>query len=138
MKGGFHGTLGTPPVFATDTHTHIHTHIHTHTEAGLDYTVINDTSCSLSDSLPRCCINITVLQDTLVELKEYFRVTVRLNSSDPIVLLGRSVATVALTDSSCECLHDYSALSSYLNYPQLSPYPWSSLPTLRWLVLMAQ
>ena len=127
---------------AADSHhppQYTHTHTHIHLEPGLDYTIINNPSCFLSESLPRCCVNITVLQDSIRESTERFTVELQLNSTNPDVVLGVSMARVNLADSNSEYLVVNKQLCGtvIISCPQLSPYPWSSLPTL-WLRLTTQ
>ena len=69
--------------------------------AGMDF---NDTSVQLTFTPPNLtmedrvqCVNISILDDTEIEVVEYFRVL--LSTSDPDVILNTSTARVAIQDT---------------------------------------
>ena len=63
---------------------------------GVDFENVS-TILTLSDQVSRQCVNVSIAMDGLTEPEESFNVV--LETSDPAVVLGTSMAQVVITDS---------------------------------------
>ena len=76
---------------------------HPLTEAGADYTPVS-MDLWLSAEVGMACVNISVLEDGLVENEEMFGIL--LSSMDPAARLSSQQAPVTVTDSDGEGVYD--------------------------------
>ena len=63
---------------------------------GVDFENVS-TVFTFSDQVSRQCVNVSIAMDGIVEPEESFNVV--LETSDPAVVLGTSMAQVVITDS---------------------------------------
>ena len=80
--------------------------------SGLDYDGVT-ISLPFSDTITRQCVNITILQNGVVEPVETF--SVNLVNFSPIVSLNVSTALVSITDSDSEFIAWSAVICFYMN-----------------------